>query len=400
MWLLPFGIAGLISWSIWLVRRTLSHRARPVVNDFRTTTSVVVPVYREDLDVLRECLATWIAEEPDELILVVDLDDHDCLEMLDDAVLPSFVHVLPFRHTGKRSALGEGIRAARYDIVVLSDSDTAWTPGVLREVQMPFADPTVGGVGTRQSVAGTDTSIWRRVAAWMLNTRYLDYVPAMGAQGSVPCLSGRTVAYRRELIVPMIPDLEHEWFLGRECVSGDDGRLTWLVIASGHRTVHQDSAHAVSMFPATLHGFLQQRLRWSRNSYRCYLTAIWNGWLFRQPVLTQLTVLQILLTPLTMGIALAYLVHGYTSEAFLVATIYLLWLMIGRGIRSASHLREHPEDIVLLPLMTVVTMFVAVPLKLYALLTMNRQGWLTRHDGHDVPAGQSRASLGDRGVLS
>ena len=51
-------------------------------------------------------------------------------------------------------------------------------------------------------------------------------------------------------------------------------------------------------------------MRWSRNSYRCYLTAIWKGWLWRVPFVTKVTVLQILLTPVTMGITLGYLLFS------------------------------------------------------------------------------------------
>ena len=73
------------------------------------------------------------------------------------------------------------------------------------------------------------------------------------------------------------------------------------MLAAGYRTVHQASAQADSMFPDSWAAFVQQRVRWSRNSYRCYLTAVAQGWLWRQPLITQVTVLQILVTPLTMG---------------------------------------------------------------------------------------------------
>lgn len=396
----PFGVVGLLSWSVWLLRRWLSHRATPVTSDHTATASVIVPVYQEDPAILAECLGTWLANEPDELIVVVDVDDQACRQMLAERDLPPSVRVIAFPHTGKRSALGVGIRAATSDIVVLSDSDTAWTPDLLRQVRMPFADPEVGGVGTRQSVAAPETSIWRRVAAWILNLRYLDYVPALGARGSVPCLSGRTAAYRRSVVLPLLDELEHERFLGRECVSGDDGRLTWLVLGAGHRTVHQDSAHVVSMFPATARGFFTQRLRWGRNSYRCYLTAAWKGWLWRQPLLTQVTVLQILLTPLTMGIAIAYVVRAFSAHSVAVATAYLAWVVVGRAIRGLSHLRHHPRDLAILPLVALVTVVLAIPVKLLAFATMNRQGWLTRSADRDVPVGQSSASLVGHAVLS
>ncbi len=116
---------------------------------------------------------------------------------------------------------------------------------------MPFIDPDVGGVGTQQNVYQRDTSVWRRIADWLVNLRYYDYVPAMGRAGAVPCVSGRTAAYRRTAVLPVLENLENEFFLGRRCVAGDDGRLTWLVLASGYKTVHQSIARALSMFPGT-----------------------------------------------------------------------------------------------------------------------------------------------------
>jgi N-acetylglucosaminyltransferase len=398
--LLPLGLVGLLSWSVWLYRRVSSHRAQPVVNDFTASTSVVVPSFREDPLVLSQCLDTWLEAGPDEVILVIDVEDVECLRMLASRNLPTCVHVLEFRHRGKRSALGVGIRAATCDIVVLVDSDTAWTPGLLQNVVMPFADPAVGGVGTRQTVAARDTSVWRRVASWMVDIRYLDYVPAMGARGAVACLSGRTAAYRRSVIAPLLPQLEYEIFLGRECVAGDDGRLTWLVLGAGFRTVHQDSARAVSMFPDTLRAFLKQRMRWSRNSYRCYVTAAWKGWLWRQPLITQITVLQILLTPITMCTAIVFTGLAFVSKPGWVAVAYLGWVVLGRGIRGFSHLREQPGDLAILPLIVVMTAVVSLPIKLAALFTMNRQGWLTRHHDQVGGDGQDSASLAEHALVA
>lgn len=397
--IMPIGLFGLLSWSIWLFRRILSHRAPQIDTDYSTTVSVVIPVYREDATVLLECLDTWLAQEPDEIILVVDVEDHECLARLRELASNDTVVVVPFKHRGKRSALGVGIRAAKYAIVVLADSDTAWTPGLLREVQKPFADERVGGVGTRQVVAGRVTSIWRRLASWLLDIRFLDYVPAMGARGGVPCLSGRTAAYRREVITPLLPQLEHEIFFGKECVAGDDGRLTWLVLSQGFRTVHQRSAVAVSMFPDTFRAFTKQRIRWSRNSYRCYLTAAWRGWLWHQPFVTQVTVLQILLTPLTMGIAIGFLVLAVHANSAIVATLLVIWVFAGRAIRGISHLEEHPRDIWILPLVVVMTAYIALPIKFLALVTMNRQGWLTRKSDQVGGEGQDNASMADHGIV-
>lgn len=390
---LPLGVAGVIVWSLWLYRWVLSRVYRPVSNSYATTTSVVVPSFREDVEILRRCLATWLAQEPSELIVVPDVEDTECIAMLSRVHDPR-LRVLPFEHHGKRSALGVGIRAARGEVLILTDSDTSWEPGLLAAVQMPFQDPAVGAVATQQKVYRRWSSVWRVIADWIIDLRYYDYVPAMSRVGGVICVSGRTAAYRREAVLPVLGHLEHEFFLGRRCVAGDDGRLTWLVLASGYTTVFQSSARATSMFPATLRAFVKQRVRWSRNSYRCYLTALWNGWLRDVPFVSKITVLQILLTPVTMAMALSYLVLSRTAPGWQGVVLSLCWLMAGRMVRSISHLRRHPVDIVLLPLVTVVVILISLPIKLYAFVTMNKQGWLTRRTDRTGGEGQDNASLG------
>jgi N-acetylglucosaminyltransferase len=389
---MPLGIAGIIVWSFWLYRWLLSRGYRPVVNGFRTTTSVVVPSFREDAPVLLECLATWLAQGPTEIIIVPDVEDTEVIARLREVADPR-LRVIPFRHSGKRSALGVGIRASSGEILVLTDSDTRWEPGLLEAVQMPFVDPNVGAVSTRQNVYQRWSSIWRLVADWIIDLRYHDYVPAMGRKGGVICVSGRTAAYRRSVVLPVLTHLEHEFFLGRRCIAGDDGRLTWLVLASGHTTTYQGNARALSMFPSSFRAFVKQRIRWSRNSYRTYLTALWKGWLWRVPLVSKVTVLQILLTPATMGAALGYLVFGRMEYTLKGVGLAAVWLMAGRLIRSASHVTRRPADLFLLPLVTLVVIFISLPIKAYALVTMNKQGWLTRSADQIGGEGQSASTL-------
>ncbi len=157
--LVPLGFVGLISWSVWLLRFALSRVYRPVPAGFSATTSVVVPSYREDPDILDRCLSTWLAEGPTEVIVVPDIEDVGVIARLRAraAADPRLV-VAPFAHHGKRSALGAGIRLAGHEIVVLADSDTMWEPGLLAAVLAPFKDGRIGGVGTRQNAYLPGTS--------------------------------------------------------------------------------------------------------------------------------------------------------------------------------------------------------------------------------------------------
>ena len=138
-----------ILWTVWIVRFTLSRVYRPSPTGYTTTTSVVVPSYREDPDILDRCLQTWLSENPTEVIVVPDVADTEVIARLSQrAATEPRLKVLPFVHHGKRSALGVGIRQAAQEILVLCDSDTSWEPGLLAAVLAPFANPKVGGVGT------------------------------------------------------------------------------------------------------------------------------------------------------------------------------------------------------------------------------------------------------------
>jgi N-acetylglucosaminyltransferase len=389
---LPIGVAGIIVWGLWLYRVIMSGIARPIESDFRTSTSVIVPSYHEDPDILMRCLESWRDQNPTEIIIVLDLADTVAYQRIVDLGDPRVLPIL-FHHVGKRSALGVGIREASSEVLVLVDSDTSWEPELLVNVQKPFEDPLVGGVGTQQNVYMRNSSLWRRIADWLVTLRYYNYVPAMGRVGAVPCLSGRTAAYRRSAVLPILDNLENEFFFGRRCISGDDGRLTWLVLASGYKTVHQSSARALSMFPAGFAAFMKQRVRWSRNSYRAYLTAIGKGWVWRVPFVTKITVLQILLTPITMGLTLWYVIFARLDFTVLGIVSTIGFILIGRAVRGASDLKRHPSDILILPILAVAVIFVALPIKTYSFFTMNKQGWLTRHADTVGGDGQNAASL-------
>ena len=401
LWL-PFGVLGIISWSVWVSRRFLTGLYKPIENDHWEPLSVVARAYREDPDILEAAVRSWLKADVDEIVLVLPEDEPYNVARAQAAFkYTRRVRIMTTDNPAKRNSLRIGISAATKPIVVLTDSDTIWEPDLLEKVLMPFADPQVGGVGTRQRVIGVNGSVWRRAADWMLDAKYLVYVPAMARKGGVSCLSGRTVAYRRSIVTEVLPDLVNETFFGRQCVSGDDGRLTWLVLNQGYQTTYQSNAVAWTMMPATARGFLMQRVRWSRNTYRCYLRATFRGWLFKQPLITRVSVLQGLLAPFSLTIGFAFAGFAAARGDMISLALWSSWIVLGRGIRAFDHLRENPRSILLLPLMTINILFVMTAVKYYTLLTMNKQAWITRREDRGVAEGQAEGTL-DRpiGVMS
>jgi hyaluronan synthase len=73
-----------------------------------------------------------------------------------------------------------------------------------------------------------------------------------------------------------------------------------------------------------------------------------------------------------------------------------VWFFLSRALRNVAHLRSRPSDLLLLPLVALAITFVALPIKTYAFVTMNKQGWLTRNANQIGGDGQNAASLSRR----
>ena len=62
-------------------------------------------------------------------------------------------------------------------------------------------------------------------------------------------------------------------------------------------------------------------------------------------------------------------------------------------VLGVSHLVRNPRDLWLLPVVALVVILIALPIKLYAFVTMNKQGWLTRHADSVGGDGQTARTL-------
>jgi cellulose synthase/poly-beta-1,6-N-acetylglucosamine synthase-like glycosyltransferase len=375
--LVPIGLLGLWRWLMWLAKRIPALFYRPIENEYDCTATIVTPVYNEDPLLFRRAIDSWIANKPDRIIAVVDVTDTQCM-----AIANSYaeVDVIPIDIPGKRPALAAGVDATTTDIVVLVDSDVIWEPDVLSKLKMPFADPTIGGVGTRQNMQPTNgvrPTLWERLADIYLDVRYSDEVPATTRWGrAVSCLSGRTAAYRTALLQSLREPFLNETFMGAPCMSGDDKRYTCLVLQCGYRTWNQLNARVYSTFNPKFRGFVKQRIRWSRNSFRSDLRALWQGWVWRHPYLA-IMLIDKTIAPFTLLVGpIVFLLALFVGHWQLTLAL-LLWWHASRAFKILPHLRRRPADWLILPAFIGVTYYMSL-VKAYSLFTINEHKWLTR----------------------
>ena len=368
----PLGTLGLFRWTVWLFRRIPASLYRPIENDYRLPLSIVVPVYQEDPVIFAHAIESWIANEVDEIVLVIDATDTTCIEIARQYPVRVIITDVP----GKRDALRKGWEHCSTPLVALVDSDTIWASDVAAEVCKPFADPTIGGVATRQNVYNPKGFL-PRINDIFLDYRYFDENAAQTVMGqALSCLSGRTAIYRREILLDISEEFMNETFWGVPCMSGDDKRLTTLLLEIGYLTYLQRTARVWSTFPSTWKVFYKQRLRWARNTWRSDLRALSRRWVWSHQFLA-FTMLDKAMGGFTLFFSPTFMALGIVDHNWFLVECLFAWWWISRSIKVLPHLRRRPQDFFIMPGYVLMT-FVMGSIKLAALLTIRKQRWLTR----------------------
>jgi hyaluronan synthase len=374
---IPLGIVGVLRWGSWMFRRLVGIAYKPVSGSYKGTVSVITPVYKEDPVLLRKALESWKANRPHEIIAVIDSSDDRSIGVFKDfARTYSAARLIITDKPGKRPALADGARASTGDIIAFVDSDTVWTDDTLAAALPPFADPRVGGVATRQNVLEPNT-LSQNIFDIQLDLRFHDDMMPSGAAGTAfTCLSGRTALYRREAVLPLLDAMVHETFWGKQCIGGDDKRLTYLVEAAGWKARYQHNSRVYTPGAPALSTFMRQRTRWSRNSWRADLRALKEGWVFKHKFLAYLLI-ERSISNFTLLISPAYFVVSLILGLWVPALILAAWWLVSRGVRLMPNLLRRPSNIRLIPVYIGINFALGV-VRIYALLTLNRQDWLTR----------------------
>jgi hyaluronan synthase len=378
----PFLVFFVYVWVVWSAKALAARRYRPSTAAAPPVpTTVLVPVFREPEAVFRRALAGVCANDPTELIAVVDGGDPDVAAIAADYC----DRVLRIPKLGKREAIAAGLAAAdpASEVVIVLDSDTVWAPGALAELLRPFADPRVGGVTPRQAIFDPDANAVRRLASWIEDIRYHLVVPAQSLFGQVGCLAGRTIAYRRTAFEPAVRALVDQKVLGIPQSVGDDRVLTNELLRRGWRTVYQSTAYVETDAPDDWPTFWRQQLRWGRSSQRETLLSL--RWLWRRPVALACFATDIA-TPFALyavfALAIAHAVNGAGGPTGWRWEVELplgyLGMLVSIGLRQIPHFRRRPADVRRLPLFVLQLTFVMVPLRILAFSTMLHQDWATR----------------------
>jgi len=372
--------------------------------------TVIIPTVAENLQQLKETVQSAYRLEPLELLLVTpDSKVKRVYQMVEELGNPKLIQVLSVSQANKRRQLCRAIPEVETKITLLLDDDV-WLPEKFTKwILAPFEDPRVGGVGTNQQLRRANrSSIWEFLGAIYLVRRNFDCTACNWIDGGLPCLSGRAVAYRSEILQDpnFTYGFTHEtWGSDHFLNADDDDFITrWLF---SHDWKIQLQNHRECEVETTLEDdskYLRQCLRWVRSNWRSNLTSLsegrmwwnypWSMYAVFQTTVTQWALLLDVLLFVSFYLALSesgyYAADGMDQARSegrqrsvpVFWAIFLAHFVFAKTIKLLPHLLRNPGDVRFIPVSILFGYFHNL-IKFYGCMTVTETTWGTR-EGADA----------------
>ena len=336
--------------------------------------TVVIPSLcdGDDLNLLGT-LRSILVTEPFKIILVtIDQNVERAKRLVKGLEAPN-IQVLSIHQANKRRQMVRALPEICTDVTIFADDDVTWPRTLLPWMLAPLEDEAYGGVGTNQRLRRSEKPnlqqrMWEYLGNLYLLRRNFDCAACNYIDGGVPCLSGRTVAYRTQILCEdsFIWDFTHEeWQREYQLNADDDNFITRWLVSRKYKIAFQ--YHREAEVLTTLEDnpkFLKQCLRWSRSNWRSNITSmfverhIWRSvlqdlicvrdadWSRQQPWSTY-AVHQTTLTQ--WAILWDVLLLYFCPKEPIALSILLTILILSKFIKFVDHYVRYPGDILLLP---------------------------------------------------
>jgi len=257
-----------------------SYRPAPILDDPKYTTkdvTVVIPSLEGEGEELQRTLRSCLQNEPYKVFLVTVHANYNKAQQTARAISKK-ITVLSVPIANKRVQMCLALPYVETEVTVFADDDVTWPKTLLPWILAPFEDDKVGGVGTNQRHRREkDFNVWNFLGTSYLIRRNFDIISCNAIDGGLPCLSGRTVAYKTKILQD--PEFAYaftnETWRSFQLNADDDNFLSrWLLNNNWDIRIQ---AHKDCEIETTLEGnskYLLQCMRWSRSNWRSNLKSL------------------------------------------------------------------------------------------------------------------------------
>jgi ceramide glucosyltransferase len=299
------------------------HNAAP--RDFTPPVSVLKPVSGLEPDVYENFASFCRQDYPQYEVLFAVATPQDAATpvirklIADFPALPIHLMVTPenIGSNDKVNKLCGLARAARHNLLILSDADIRVGPGYLRSVTAPFRDAQVGAV-TSMFTGIPLRALWPELEALCLSTDFMPAVLMARQLEGVTFGLGATIAVRRECLA------EIGGFEALADEAADDHEIGRRIAARGHQVELVDGTVKTWCCPHSLHEFYLQRLRWAIMSRQARPLG-YAGFIVTQGL--PWTVLAVMLAP-------TRLLAGSFVAAYLILRLAVVWTVSVWGLHD------------------------------------------------------------------
>lgn len=380
------SIYGGIMLIYMIFKMALAFKYKPVLTSFspKTPVSVLVPVYNEKEKLLMETIKTLMEQTyPIDKIYVFDdgSKDKSAIEAVEEykATLGDLGAKIDIykssENVGKRMGQIYGIKKSNSEFFVTVDSDCYLHPDTIEELMKPFNDPDVYAVCGHIIARNRKTNLLTTLIDMRYENAFRVERAAQSVTGNILVCSGPLSAYRQEVLVDNLDNYEHQTFLGSPVQYGDDRCLTNYAIRYG-KTVYQSTAVCETDVPETLFKFLKQQVRWNKSFFRESIIGLKIG--FKRPFVLFWIILELALWLVFSLILLLAIYFKVTTFAWSILIYAICMSSLTAYSRNVFYILRHPFLFLLAPLYGFIYMIFLIPLRIYALLTLNDKRWGTR----------------------
>lgn len=367
-----------------------TYKSKPLPEKPKYTNAdvtVVIPTIHNVFEELRPSLMSILACKPAELILVTTHDRRESLDKLALTLPHPNVRVMETPIANKRLQVCEALPTVSTAITIMADDDVTWPSTLMPWILAPFEDRSMGGVGTCQRVrrewdAPLATRCWNWLGAAYIERRNFEISATHNIDGGTSCMSGRTGAYRTEILQSheFLNGFKNEkwrkWILNAD----DDNFVTrWLVNHQWKTWIQYERECELETTLENGFKFLYQCTRWARSNWRSNWTSlVRERYVWRQQPWCTYALHFATFTSLAFAIDPLLLASCWwaTANWDMQHRQYAFWAQFAfmfaftKAVKLVGLFRRNPSDMVYLPLSIVYGYFHGL-IKLYALITLN-----------------------------
>ena len=397
-----------ITWKKWITHNYWETRGATYFHQHPTRVGILLVGYREDPIYWEQCVRSIRTHSPPSIVRVVcaaidgnerpdtmmEEQFYETWDKNQDNTQPEdgYTNIslespidrvsLLLPHRGKRHTMRSGFEYLRIhypdlDYIIVMDSDSVVTPNSIWSLVRVMDENPANGCGTGcLQILNLENMLARIIDARYAYAFNIER-SAMSALGVMNCCSGPFSIYRTSCLTDgLLQDFIAQRFCMQPVGPGDDRHLTNLILAQGYRSIQCPYSLAKTECPLSIRRFFIQQLRWMRSFYReqpfqIYAMPVQNVYLIVVTVYEILFpfVMTLSLIP-TFGILYPSPVIVFYHRLLLCISVIVLRTLI---LIFTMRRIDLWYNVFMLPLFFIALL----PMKLYAILTMGIQNWMT-----------------------